>query len=176
MSLLPLAAAAMFVLPLVAVNAQGIPRSVAAAEADGAAFGHARTALQSSVAAPPFSGTRERRCVAPPADDSLRVSSLRSGEIVARAQWSGRWGPRKGKGQKILWLPLHTAAGIEQPFVIRASRIGGADLLRQKIPRAVHSHGADGYPSNITFSSTGEWLVVATTGGDWGCFLVPVVE
>lgn len=159
--------------------AQGIPRTVIAAEAEGAAFRRMPAgSLQSTVAATGsagYSGTTERRCVTAPPDDSIVGGSLRSGEFIARTRFTGRWGIRSSRGHKILWLPLHSARSPEQPLLIRAARIGSlSDSLRQIIERPVHSHGADGYPSTVEFPAPGQWLVVASTETDWGCFIVTV--
>jgi hypothetical protein len=170
------AAAVTLMLPLADLGAQTILRTVTAAEAEGAVSRHGvATAVQPTVAAAAFSGTSARRCVSPPSEDSLVAGSLRSGDLIARARFTGRWGIRSGKGLKVLWLPLHAVTDAEQPLLIRAARVGSpSDSVRETIARAVHSHGADGYPSILTFPHSGEWLVVATTGPDWGCFLVTV--
>jgi hypothetical protein len=31
-----------------------------------------------------------------------------------------------------------------------------------------------GYPSDFHFRSAGKWLMVATSGSDWGCFLLTI--
>jgi hypothetical protein len=122
-------------------------------------------------------GTSMRRCVTPPPDDSLVGGALRSGDIVVRTRFTGPWGFKSGHGQKVLWLPLHTASTSEYPLLIRAARLGNpSDSLRKTITWVAHSHGTYGYPSSVEFPAAGEWIVVTTAGSDWGCFLISVAD
>src|SRR4051812_4041137 len=90
------------------LGGQTMPRTVQAAEAEGASLHTAALGpVQTSVAARSYTGTSERRCVTPPDGDTLSGGSLRSGEILARTQFTGPAGFRKGRSQKVLWLPLH---------------------------------------------------------------------
>src|SRR5437899_95198 len=122
--------------------AQAIPRTVAAAEAEGRLLGRAEnTAAQASVLRRPASGTSERRCIAPPvSDDSLAGGALRSGDFVVRTRFTGPSGFRAGKGQKVLWLPLHPSTEPHVALLIRAARPRPpADTLRQAIPGSIRS-------------------------------------
>jgi hypothetical protein len=154
-----------------------MPRTIAGAEIEGSAFAHATGALQSSLQARPAGGTKERRCVAPPLlDDSLPGGALRSGDMVVRTRFTGPWGIRAGKGQKLLWLPLHVPDDGHAALLVRAVRLDHPiDSLRESVARPVHAHAEFGYPSNLTFPSPGQWLAVVTAGADWGCFIVTVM-
>ena len=156
---------------------QAIQRTVASAESEGQhVWPKKHRVAQASVENGPSSGTSARHCVAPPTtDDSLEGNSLRSGEFIARTRFTGRGGFRVGRGQKVMWLPLHAVRGSTVPLLVRAAHLEQpSDSLRQTIPRLVYSHGESGYPSNIVFSTAGDWLVVATAASDWGCFLIRV--
>jgi hypothetical protein len=163
-------------LPFNVVPAQAIAHTVASAEMEGRQLGPPdASAEQSGPLVSPFRGTAERRCVVPPSEDSLANHALRSGEIAARTRFSGPAGFRAGRSQKVLWLPLHAVRGQRVPLLLRAARIGEPqDTVRKTIPGSVYSHGSTGYPSAVLLPTAGEWVVVATAGRDWGCFLLHV--
>ena len=159
------------------VRAQATPLTVAEAEAEGARFARSPSAAAvQSFGARPFRGTSERRCVAYSASEgSLPAGSLRSGEFLLRTTFTGPWALRAGHGQKMLWLPLHASAGDRRPLLIRAAqREQPSDSLGQTVAGLAHSRTEFGYPSTVQFPTPGEWMVVATAGADWGCFLLTV--
>ena len=173
-------------------RAQSIPLTVVAAEAEGAAFPHAaHPDVLQPLFAGAFGGASERRCIPSPPDDSIPGGSLRSGDIIVRSRLSGRWGPHARRGHKILWMPLHGPADTSTrvsfaewrmkaaehpPLRIRAVRVGHpADSLRQTVSRLTGGPRQFGFPSEVTFPTAGQWLVVASSGDDWGCFLLDVV-
>ena len=165
--------------------AQRIPTTIPAAEAEGAAF--PRSAAPHTVARDfrsPVSGTSERRCVVPP-PDSLLGDTLRSGDFIVRGSIGRRTGPMGhslGRARKLLWEPLHnpyvypTRSGL----LVRAVRLGhSSDTLRLAVAHAAYpgikmKYTEAGYPSGFNFPSPGEWLMVATSGTDWGCFLLTI--
>jgi hypothetical protein len=162
-----------------AARGQEIPATVSQAEAEGAAFAHAAppAVVQSMFASRRFGGTSERRCVQMIADDALPGLSLRSGDFIIRGHWSLRAG---GRGNKILWLPFHGSPAMHgTPLLVRAVRIADrSDSLRQTILGFTHGGGHDGpaygWPSIVRFPAPGQWLVIATTAADWGCFILDV--
>lgn len=125
-------------------------------------------------------------------DDSLPGGSLRSGDIIIRSTFTGRWGLHAGQGHKILWMPLHGPADTttlvsfaewrkkaldHAPLDIRAVRLGyPSDTFRLNRPRLAGSARQFGFPSVVTFPTAGQWLVIATTDSDWGCFLLNVAD
>jgi hypothetical protein len=164
--------------------AQDIPTTIAAAESEGAR--HLRGETPSVVApifAHPFAGTEKRKCVAPPADIDVSSGSLRSGDFIVRGYFSGEGGPRAKHDRKFLWTPLHNPYVYEQStgLLIRGARIGhAADTLRKSIAHAAYPslklrRSDAAFPSLLRFPVAGEWLVVASTESDWGCFLLTVV-
>jgi len=162
-------------------GAQTMPATIGQAEADGAAFPHgAAGATTQAVFIPPaYRGTPERRCLSPAQYDSVPMLSLRSGEFVIRTIFTGEWGLHAGRDTKILWMPLHGASDRGTPLLVRAARLAyPSDSLRQTIDGLTHGvRSADyGYPSLVRFPSAGQWLVIATTGDEWGCFLLTVAD
>lgn len=173
--------------------AQSIPLTVAEAEAEGAAFAHGLppTVLQSLFGGA-FGGTSARTCTPSQPDESIPGGSLRSGDIIIRSRLTGRWGLHAGRGHKILWAPLHgpsdtsttmsfaewrTKAIDHAPLLIRAVRVGHpADSLRQIATGLTGGPREFGFPSEVTFPTAGQWLVIASTDEDWGCFLLGVAE
>jgi hypothetical protein len=160
-------------------TAQSISTAVQAAEAEGANFPRiANPTTTASVFRGKFGGTVERKCVASPAsDDSLPGGSLRSGDFIIRARLVGPWGLHANQGHKILWFPLHNPGEYRDTLLIRAVRIdSAADSLRQSVANWAWSgpKTESGFPSTVRFPTAGEWLVVAATHRDWGCFLLTV--
>lgn len=174
------AVVALVMTPHPAVAQKGIPSSSAAAEAEGAAF--PRHAAPPNVAPDfgrPFTGTVERKCVTPSQTGNDAGGQVRSGEFVIRGLFAGRFGPRAETPGKVFWLPLHDPLDYPSALLIRAGRVGHPeDGFRQAIadwgyPGRGHEHEG-GFPSAVTFPSAGTWVVVATSGNDWGCFVITV--
>jgi hypothetical protein len=165
--------------------AQRIPTSVPAAEAEGAAY--PRSAVPHTVARDfrsPISGTSDRRCVVPP-PDSLLGDTLRSGEFIVRGgigRSTGPMGYSLSRARKLLWEPLHNpyVYPTRKGLLVRAVRVGHpSDTLRLAVAHAAYpgikmKYTEAGYPSGFNFPSAGEWLMVATSGTDWGCFLLTI--
>lgn len=167
---------AMLTLPNTA-RAQAIPPTIANAEAEGAGFGRADSATQAqSVFAGPFGGSADRRCARP-----LRVPlpgrEWRSGDFIVRGGYAYSLGLQAGKAHKILWMPLHGAALHGTPLLLRAVHVGHrTDSLRRSVAGLAHAGPEYGYPSTVLFPNPGQWLVIATAGDDWGCFVLDVAE
>lgn len=171
----------MLVLPLLAgrtASSQPIPRTVAAAEAEGASYAtFAAPKSAASVFAAPFGGTTERRCVAPPADGLVPGGSLRSGEIIVRGPLVIGTGQREGRGHKLYWMPLHNPADYPDTLLLRAVRLQHpGDTLRLVRPdwgyASRQRRSESGFTSGVTLPADGTWMIVATTRRDWGCFLL----
>jgi hypothetical protein len=165
--------------------AQRIPTTIQAAEAEGAAF--PRGATPTVVArnfTSPFGGTTERKCVVPNADDLPPSGSLRSGDFILHGQFSdtGPMGNINGRARKLMWEPLHNpyAYPTRTGLLVRSVRLGHpSDTLRLVVTHAAYPSVKQkfteaAYPSGFHFRSAGEWLLVATSGSDWGCFLLTI--
>jgi hypothetical protein len=167
--------------------AQRILTTIQAAEAEGATY--RRTPAPPAVArdfTSPVAGTTERRCVAPP-PDSLLGYTLRSGEFILRGQLGRTTGPMGyplDRARKLMWEPLHNpyAYPTRTGLLVRGVRLGHpTDTLRLVVARAAYpgvklKYTEAGYPSGFNFRSAGEWLMVATSGSDWGCFLLTIAS
>lgn len=162
-------------------SAQAIPRTFATAEAEGAAFARADSAASAqSVFAAPSGGTSDRRCARPLAVP-LPGREWRSGEFIVRGGYAYSLGLQAGKAHKVLWMPLQGAALHGTPLLLRALRVGHpADSLRLSIAGVTRELASTdpqyGYPSTVLFPTAGQWVVIATAGHDWGCFILDVAE
>ncbi|HEV8445479.1 MAG TPA: hypothetical protein VGQ44_01620 [Gemmatimonadaceae bacterium] len=181
-----LAAALMIASLTHVVVSQNIPVTIREAEAQGADFAHdaPQVVQQSYFTDSRFGGTAERRCVVAAsytAYTSAPNGSLRSGDFIVRGGFlDASWGGFHAvKGYKVLWLPLHGSSSQKPPLVVRAARIGSpADSVRFRIDGLAKGTGPSvplyGYPSEVSFPSAGQWVIVATAGNDWGCFVLDV--
>jgi len=164
----------------VAAAQSAIPTTAAQAEAEAAAYPHSEIAsVPQAFFSRPSAGTSDRRCVAADeAEDRQATGSLRSGEVIVRGRWMDPVGLRAGEEHKFLWMPLDGSAEMRAPLVIRAHHLGDpADSLRLTRDHITHGGGYMwGYPSLVSFPSAGRWLVVATAGDDWGCFVLDVAK
>ncbi|MDB4874270.1 MAG: hypothetical protein JWM41_716 [Gemmatimonadetes bacterium] len=163
--------------------AQTIPVTVAQAESEAIGFPHAKAQdpSQPLFAASQFAGISDRRCLASTTVDRRATGSLRSGDIIVRGGLINTHEMKAGEKDKLLWIPLHAPSSGRLPLVLRAARIDHpADSLRLTVAGLAHGPGPSGrmygYPSLVSFPKSGQWLVVATAGDDWGCFVVDVVE
>ena len=182
-----LATAVLIVAP--SVGAQSIPSSVQAAEAEGASYSSASAPAHVSFAfTSAYAGTAARKCTTLPSTGATN-GALRSGEIVIRGgprvhpfgspgYLDGPWDIKANHTFKLLWLPLHNPFDYPDTLLIRAVRLDSpTDTLRQQVAGWGYSPGNEresGFPSLVMFPSAGEWLVIATAGPDWSCFVLAV--
>lgn len=132
--------------------------------------------------APSIYGGPERECVYAPtepvAGGLVRIPPVRSGEFVV----SGYPAPVQGQRSKLVWTAMN--ASMDMTLLLRGRRLGSpADSLRREITDIIaplhsktHEPYADeaAFPSGIEFSAAGVWVVVATNGRNWGCFVFTV--
>lgn len=176
---------------------------VAAAEADGAAYPRAATPASSSSASSrwhsadlstivarldqtdPHSATQAsdaagRRCAV-----GYEKGPVRSGEFTIGGNLSGSAAMHAGRRGKVWWAPVHYAAEMP-PLVVRGRSLTTPnDTLRYTTPtiawpvipgvlRALQPAREYFFPSGITVPRPGRWLVIATSGANWGCFILSV--
>lgn len=162
-----------------------LPATTAAAEAEGRDYPQSHPPQEPDGAFQRAAGTAARDCVevepllASDADSTLPASDqrgsaghgIRSGEFVAGpfGGYKQNWArdPRDGK---LWWVPLHRDAmpGLTvRAVLLDDPAIGRAFTLT---PAA----GADGpfYPSGVVLPAPGRWLLLATAGPNWGCFVM----
>lgn len=128
--------------------------------------------------------TTGRKCVR-----GTNLGPVRSGEFVIGGQlgggeplYSGRSALNSGRSAKIWWAPLHHSRDMA-PLVVRGRNLNAPHdsvvftLSRiaysppTKPTRASHEYF---FPSGTTLPSLGQWLLIATSGPNWGCFRLTV--
>ncbi|HEY9226620.1 MAG TPA: hypothetical protein VIP11_08245 [Gemmatimonadaceae bacterium] len=154
--------------------------SVAAAEAEGRSFPREAppTRVRPSFSTPKM-GTVERKCVSTSGLSPSPTSTMRAGDFVAWGQLNSFV---SGQQSKVGWGTLHDPAEGGYSLVIRAARIGNtSDTVRYT--RSDYGYSANGlpkvdafYPTRLQLTRPGVWILVATSGPDWGCLIVNVTN
>jgi hypothetical protein len=152
-----------------------MPRTIAEAERLGARMPRpTATNPVDSAAQAMARGTSERKCV-----DVTALSIAQSGDFVVGPfdRYSAVWHTGYGK---LWWQPRHISTNETLPLVVRASRLepagsdrvfGQSSLARGGSPTGGIISQTRFYPTGIHFPTTGTWLMVATAGDNWGCFV-----
>jgi hypothetical protein len=156
-----------------ALASDSVPRSIVEAEYQGARYPAAgvpnnpRRSWDSLAG-----GTRERRCV-----DVDNVSVAQSGDFIAGpfALYNPVW--RTGYG-KLIWQSFQ----VSQPWrsnpllTVRAARIdpSGETRVFDGLSISTNGTGTLFYPTGVHLPTSGRWLMVATAGNNWGCFVITV--
>lgn len=119
-------------------------------------------------------GTPERKCV-----DVGDANRVRSGDFVASgfglyndpSVWWNGYG-------KIGLVPRHISNGTAPRVVVHATRLSGPPDGRVFESPAIAAGTGDRrpafYATGIHVPTTGLWMLVATAGDNWGCFLLTV--
>jgi hypothetical protein len=122
-----------------------------------------------------YTGTHERRCVNADAD------SKRSGDFIAGPLllYNDVW--RQGSG-KLWWHPNEMPS--EAPMLtVHATRLDesaearvfdSATIAWGSGPNASATTSPKFYPTGIRLPTVGRWMMVATAGNNWGCFVLTV--
>lgn len=115
-------------------------------------------------------GSKDRRCV-----DVPQQGPVRSGDFVI---WYGApdW-LRAGRVNKVAWGPSENSR--EMTLRVRGRLFGESasfDLTSTSLGRALDEDRSFFFPSGTTFPKAGEWVVVATSGRNWGCFVFHVTD
>jgi hypothetical protein len=140
---------------------------VAAAEAEGRAY-----------AAP---GDTTRKCVR-----GWRIGPAHSGEFTIGGDISSDFPLKAGHVGKIWWAPRYNSESMP-PLVVRGRNLWTPkDTIRWTSAnvaypssgvfqaRANQKHDYF-FPSGFSLPTRGRWLVIATSGQNWGCFFLTVV-
>ena len=153
-----------------AVIADSMPRTMAEAEIMGSR--HPRPSVSDSASAlflaTSRGGTSARRCV----DAGTEV---RSGEFVVRGLqlYNVIW--HQG-ASKLVWVPQYASWTSPVPLTVRATRLDGDnDQVVFQQPYLSHLGASTMdlmYPSGFRLPSVGRWMLVATAGPNWGCFVL----
>jgi hypothetical protein len=168
--------AAQMLVPRAAQPKDSVPSSIAEAEAEGARWPRA-VANNETPATTGVVGSSERRCM-----NVDHVNIARSGDFVAGpfqfyySTWSGGYG-------KLWWQPAWVSRTDTATLTVRVARLDAhvdaaifaQSFLTHGTPRGEHTRlSPDFYPSGIHVPSTGRWLLVATAGPNWGCYVLTV--
>jgi hypothetical protein len=172
--------------------------TIAAAEEEGAAYprGPALGHVSAAFAGRPI-GTAMRKCVSGPSrrteQDPLRAAAfwympttIRSGDFVIGGQIGGTTPPSAGRESKIWWVPYNNPHENSTTLLVRGARLDHpGDTIRYAQPDHAWPAGRiwrpatrDGpeteafFPSGIALPRPGRWLLIATAGDDWGCFIL----
>jgi len=125
--------------------------------------------------APP--GASERKCVAASGMGPVRSGQFAIGGLLSEKR-------DKAGDIKIWWAPMHHAA--QMSLVVRG-RMAGTGAVTEFLSSGVAWPVVRGgppvpvaereyfFPSGVRFSSAGKWILVATQGSDWGCFILNVL-
>jgi hypothetical protein len=170
---LPLAAASLLLLASVvggqsrsARRAPSAPLSISSAEAEGAGM---------------LGGDRKSaRCA-----EGRGMGPTESGRFTIGGMLSGQYASRAGQAGKIWWRPAH-ANDRMPPLVVRGRnlttlrdtiRFSSATIAWQSAPGQPTQAANRQYffPSRLALPTAGRWLLVATSGANWGCFIVTAI-
>ncbi len=106
------------------------------------------------------------------------MGPVRSGEFIIGGQLSGRVAMVAGQRGKVWWAPLHHAR-IMPPLLVRGRNLSAPNDTVRFITRMVAQTVGQAplqyfFPSGILVPRPGRWLMVATSGANWGCFILAV--
>jgi hypothetical protein len=113
-------------------------------------------------------GRSERKCV-----EGFDLGPIRSGEFVIGGELGGRMLSSPRGLQKIYWIPLHPSE--VDTLVVRGTLLDSPrDTTRFVSADRAHAIPSREmfYPSLVSLPKNGRWLMVATSGPDWGCFIL----
>jgi hypothetical protein len=155
-----------------AIAADSVPSSVQLAEAQGARFALAPAPelSQYTLLTAQYPGTSDHRCVE--AGEAFRIRSgdfTVAGFSVYRGVWHAGWG-------KLNWMPYHPQPANPGQLIVRATRLDDPtkQWIFEREGGMAHAPGANldySYPSAFYLPSPGRWMLVATAGTNWGCFI-----
>jgi hypothetical protein len=110
-------------------------------------------------------------------EEPIRMTvNVRSGEMII----GGTMGIGTSRGRmKLYWKPLQSSERMTLSVI--GQRVGSTDEIIQYTSRPTMSNAPGHqrpddlfFPGVIEFSSPGKWVVVGTSGSQWGCFVFDV--
>ena len=146
--------------------AQSRPGSVEAAEDEGAQYPKPVNLRDRPADFAAAVGPRERRCV-----DADAHRMARSGEFVAGP--FDEYVVLAGTGKrKVWWAPQQNSVGMP-PLRLRATKVGAPGLnVDWTLSSVARNENGLFFNTMILFPENGKWLVVVSSGTNWGCFLL----
>ncbi len=114
-------------------------------------------------------GAAPRSCVG-----AVSIGPIRSGEFLVGGEIGGAVAVKgSSRAAKVWWMPKFPVRN--DSLVVRAALLGSpADTIRMEMTTWSSSGPSKGpwaYPSATRLPKSGRWLVVATSGPNWGCFV-----
>ncbi len=148
-----------------------VATTVVAAESEGARFPHLSPGdtAETGFLARGRAGSSERKCV-----DVAGLNEVRSGEFIVGpvSFYSNLW--HQGLA-KFYWVPVHTTWVSPPPLTVRAARLDAPTeqvvFAQGNVVRPTGMFTGLFYASAFRLPSEGRWLLVASAGGNWGCFI-----
>lgn len=153
---------------------------IASAEADGATHPRAERSrpLPAEWDARSWWGSADRKCV-----EVRGRGPARSGEFIIGGELGTDPPIYAGIAVKIWWAPLHNSRTME-PLSVVGERLSSPMQMRltletvafpvqpgQRIAEADREYF---YPGDTVIPDAGRWLLVASSGDNWGCFIMNV--
>jgi hypothetical protein len=78
-------------------------------------------------------------------------------------------------GRKVWWAPLQTAT--MPPMLLRAAKIGAPEkTVTWTFPSVVSNENGYFFNTTFWFPEIGKWLVIVTSGNNWGCFILDEID
>lgn len=148
-----------------------------AAEAEGARFPTgAQASVQGGVDAAGAVGTAARTCVEVGDATSVRAGDFLAGPFGGVAGFRDSW---QAWHTKVWWAPRYLADRTprdlgDDGLVVRGTRLDApAPPMTYRYGELVRSADGTGFfNSGVWVPSAGRWMLVATFGPNWGCFVV----
>jgi hypothetical protein len=111
-------------------------------------------------------GTDERRCVR-----ATNFGPVRSGQFLIGGQLADTAAAPAGTDRKVWWMPVTNQRNMP-PLIVRGRNIDHlADTVYFSTERIAESEGFF-WPTGINLPTGGRWLLIATSGTNWGCFIL----
>ena len=139
---------------------------------------HAPDSLRSSFGRD-VAGSPQRKCVG-----AAGTGPIRSGEFVIGGELGGRQPLLSRSRAKIWWAPLHRSLTMDS-LVVHGTRLtepgstfrySSGDVAYPSHQRSLPEPERDYFfPTGFTIPSSGRWLIVVTSGSNWGCFIMTVI-
>ena len=152
--------------------------ALAIAEAGGRAHPRAERVkrLPPSWNATEWWGAADRRCI-----EAHGAGPVRSGDFIIGGEL-GRERPIYPRASaKIWWAPFHNAADMDS-LVISGTRLSAPMEVRLAFGQVAYTSAPNSrtplpdreyfFPTGTVIPDWGRWLLVATSGANWGCFIV----
>lgn len=149
--------------PQSAQDAAVPPRTIEAAEAEGAAH-PARSGIEQSMYADAF-GPSDRKCVAAEGHVTARSGDFVAGPFEAYIVMG------RGRLRKVWWAPRQGT--VMPPLLLRGTKLDGPNVtVAWSFPSVAVSTDGAFYNTTFELPQPGKWLVVVTAGSNWGCFVL----